>query len=136
MIVAAGATHRQGEHAARHHVDAVVDDVRRDPQKSPAKGEKPHRREIARIARRLVRRDLQDEEPVVRQVLVEGPHHVIAVGVRPGEIAVLEQHVAFGVGVSSHVKPVTAPALAVVRRSQQPIDQPIGRVRSRLQGRP
>ncbi len=71
MIVAAGARDRQPERAARDHVNPIVDDVVRHPEEPPTEGQEPHRGQIGRVVGRLVGRDLQEQEPVVRHVLVE-----------------------------------------------------------------
>ena len=68
-------------------------------------------------------RDLLADELVVRLVVVERVDHVVAVAprVRP-RVVLLE---ARRVGVAGHVEPVPAPALAVVGRGQQPVDEPL-----------
>ena len=46
VIVATGACHRQSHRAARHHVDAIINDVMRDTEKTPSASDETHRREI------------------------------------------------------------------------------------------
>ena len=73
-----------------------------------------------RRARQQVAGDLLDDELVVGQVAVEGVDDPVAV---EADLARLVLLVAVGVGVAGGVEPDPAPALAVVRRVQQPIDQ-------------
>ncbi len=61
------------------------------------------------------------DESGVRLVGVEGADHVIAIG--PGVGARLVLVVAVRFAVMHHVQPVPGPALAVLGRGQQPIDQ-------------
>jgi hypothetical protein len=123
--VAPGAGHRQPEHPAGHHVDAVVDDVVDVVVEHPAESEVAHRRQVPRLDLRLdlVGGQLLGEEAVEGQVLVEGADDVIAVGVGVGPDAVgaVHEHAVLGVGVAGHVQPVAGPALAVGRRGQQPL---------------
>ncbi len=87
VIVAAGAGHGHAHQPARHHVDAVVDDLvgasaenavpRSDSRAPPASGSssfEPH----------LVGRKLLANELIVGLVGIEGPHHVIAIRPRKG----------------------------------------------------
>ena len=46
VIVAARAGHGECHRAARHHVDAIVDDVVRHPDEAPAAGDESHRCEV------------------------------------------------------------------------------------------
>ena len=62
------------------------------------------------------------EEPVVRDVGVEGVDDVVAIEVRLGDRIV--GVVAGGVGVAGEVEPVASPALAVLGRGEQLVDQP------------
>ena len=78
--------------------------------------------------------ELLEDELVVRLVGVERGDDVVAVapGVAVGDVLVQ----AVGVGVAGHVEPVPAPALAVARRGEQPVDDPGEGVRaSRRRGR-
>ena len=69
----------------------------------------------------LVAGDLLLEEHVVRLVLVERADHVIAVAPGVGTVEVVLE--AVGIGVARDIQPVAAPALAIVRRGQQPVDE-------------
>ena len=71
----------------------------------------------------LVARDLLADELVVRLVGVEGVDDVVAVAPGVGPVVVLLEPA--GVRVARHVQPVAAPALAVVRRVEQPVYQPL-----------
>ena len=69
-----------------------------------------------------VARELFEDELVVGLVAVEGGDDVVAVapGVAVGDVLVE----AVGVGVAGQVEPVPAPALAVLGRGEQPLDDP------------
>ena len=69
----------------------------------------------------LVARQLLAYEQVVRLVVVESLDHVIAVAPhrRPIEIALVSARV----GIVRQIEPMTPPALAVVRRGQQLVDE-------------
>ena len=74
------------------------------------------------VGPQLVAGDLLLDEAVERLVGVQGADHVVAVAPGVGiEVVGLE---AAGVGVAGHVEPVPAPALAVLRRGEQAVDQP------------
>ncbi len=64
------------------------------------------------------------DEPVKWHITVERPDHVVAklVGVRTHPVII---GVAFRVGIAGHVEPMTAPSLAVVRRLETTVDQPL-----------
>ena len=92
-----------------------------------------------RGVRKHVARDLLDREPVEGHVRVEGVDHPVAVGPDRAAVVLL---VAVGVGVAREVEPVARPALAVVRRGEQAIDEPfvgvgtfVGQKRVDLRGR-
>ena len=75
----------------------------------------------------LVTGDLLDQENVEGLVLVEGANHIVSVSPRVGTMHVVLE--AGRVGVARDVEPVAAVAFAVVRRREQPVDQPLPRVR-------
>ncbi len=80
--------------------------------------------------------ELLDREPVERQVAVEGVDDPVAV--LPDRARGVDA-VAVGVGVAGQVEPVPRPALAVVRRGEQAVDEPlvgVGRGRRRGTRRP
>ncbi len=74
-----------------------------------------------RGVRQQVAGKLLDGEAVERQVLVQRVDDPVAPapGVRPAGVFL----VAVGVGIAGRVEPVPGPALPIVRRAQQPIDQ-------------
>ena len=71
-------------------------------------------------AREQVAGDLLDDELVVRQVAVQGADHPVAVEV---DLARLVFLVAVGVGIARGIEPDASPALAIMRRIEQPLDQ-------------
>ena len=64
--------------------------------------------------------DVLLHELVVREVLVESADHVVAIA--PGVLLVEVEFVAVGFGEAHQIEPVPGPALAIVRRDQQPVD--------------
>ena len=126
VVVAAGARHRQALGAAHDDVDTVVDDVGGAVEETATEGQEAQRGEVAvvlRILDDLVGGDLQAEELVVGEVVVEGLHDPIAIGIGVGVAAFFLEDVALRVGVAGHVEPVSAPAFAEGRRREQAIDQ-------------
>ena len=121
VIVTASATDRQPHQAAADNIDAVVDNVLLVVDEAAAQGQESRRRGDCRVAD-LIRRDLRDQEAVVRQVLVERRDDPVAISVGLRIIAVFLEHVALGVGVPGHVQPVPSPAFAEMRRGEQGID--------------
>ena len=79
------------------------------------------------VGRDLIPRDLESDELVEGQVAIEGRDDPVAIppGVGPG----LVELEAVGVGVSRQVEPVLCPSLAVMRRGEQTIDDPLERPR-------
>src|SRR5579885_2644567 len=111
VVVAAGAADRQAEQAAADHVDAVVDDVVGVVHEAPAQRQEAQRGQRAPVLPQgqPVGGELLDEELVVGQVVVEGADDVVAIGPGPGELSLLEEDIALGVGEAGHVEPVPAP---------------------------
>jgi hypothetical protein len=74
-------------------------------------------------ARHQVAGKLLEGELVEREVAVQGVDHPVAIapGVGKGRILL----VAVAVGVARQVEPVPPPALAVMRRTENPLDQPL-----------
>ena len=66
--------------------------------------------------------NLLDDELVVGQVAVEGPDDPVAIEV---DLAGLVFLVAVGIGIAGGIEPDPRPALAVMRRVEQPLDQPV-----------
>ena len=65
--------------------------------------------------------NLLADEPAERKVGVEGGDDIVAIG--PGMVAALVLVVAVSVAVMDDVKPVPAPALAIMGTGEQPIDE-------------
>ena len=126
VIVTAGARDGQPEHAARHDVDAVVDDVMFYPEETAAESEESHRREIAVIfVRDLIGGELEQEKAVIRHIPVQCRHDPVPIGPGVGPVFLLAGvDIAFRVGVSGHVEPVPRPVLAVVGRVEETVDEP------------
>ena len=80
----------------------------------------------ARRARQHVAGDLLDRELVERQVAVERVDHPVAILPDAAPVVFL---VSVRVGVAREIQPRPRPPFAVVRRGQQPIDDPVVRVR-------
>src|SRR4029077_2723938 len=69
--------------------------------------------------RHHVTRNLLDYELIERHIAVQSVDHPVAV---PPHQARCVDGVPVEIGIASHVEPVTAPSLAVVRRIEQPVD--------------
>ena len=144
MIVAAGTVDRQAEEHLAGRRDDVVQLVVAGllrvgrlvvPQAEAIEAGGDDR--LGRDVRQLVAGKLLADELVVRLVVVERADDVVAVppGVWLRPVA-LE---AVGLGVADQVEPVPRPALAVVRRGEQAIDDlfvGVGRLRRRRSDRP
>ena len=70
--------------------------------------------------------DLLDRESVERHALVDRPNHPLAI--LPNRAAEIPR-IAVAVGVAGQVEPVAAPALAVIRRGQQSVNDPLVSIR-------
>jgi hypothetical protein len=134
VVVAAGAAERQAEEGRdgrdRHVVELVVPEpelllLHGHVQLLGLRGrqEARGRQCLGVVGLVLVARDLPPHEGRVRQVVVEGADHEVAVVVGGRPVGVRLQPVA--VGVAGDVQPVPAPALAVVPAGQEPIDEPL-----------
>ena len=125
VIVAARTSHGERHAAARHHVDAVIDDVVRHPDESPAAGDESHRRQVRRIRRhQLIRGHLQEQKAIVRQVFIEGANNPVAIRGRMNEAPFLAPvNVALRVRVTRDIQPMPAPAFAIARGGQEPFDE-------------
>ena len=146
MSVAAGTLNCQPENRRAENLHFIGDDFQtvrhevRDVGKRPI-GCRPQktcrdqavvnlRRDLLRVfvIHQLVAGDLFLQKPVVRLVGIERADDVIAVppDVRPHAILVLSP---LRIRVAGRVEPVPRPPLAVPRRIQQPINQPLPRSR-------
>ena len=129
MIVAAGALHGKAKHAtpdSRNHVVQVfvtefrvilLTEANLGIAAQKARGDQA----VIGHCGQFVARDLLAQHGAVGFVLVEGADHVIAVAPGVGAVEIVLK--AVGIGVAGHVKPVPPPALAIVGRGEQPLDQ-------------
>ena len=132
MVVAARAGHRQALGAAHDDVDAVVDDVRSAVEEASSQRQEAQGGEIAvvlGVLDELIRGDLQAQELIVGQVLVEGVHDPVAVGVGVRVATLFLEDVTLRVGVARDVQPVAAPAFAEGGCGEQAVDEFLGRLR-------
>jgi hypothetical protein len=95
---------------------------------SPARDE-THRDQIDRILRHdLIRGDLEQQKPGVRQIVVEGADDPVAIRGRMHETSLLTRiYVTFGVRIARDVQPVPAPTLAVARVGEHLVDELVDR---------
>ena len=133
VVVAAAAGQGQAQEGAPRNVDLLVGYVQNElllvllRQRLGAQHQEPGgHHPVAEgppvgVPRKEVAGKLLQNKSIVGLVLVEGPHHVIAVavGVAHDVVAV----VGGGVGIADHVQPVAGPALAVVGGVQQALHQ-------------
>ena len=117
MVVASGAGDRQAHEAPADDVDPIVNHVMDIAHEPAAEREKPERRErsLALFWGKPVGRDLLDQESVVGQVTIKRIDDIVAIGVGPVKISVLEQNIALGIGIPGDVEPVSPPSLAIAR---------------------
>ena len=100
---------RQAQEAAADDVDPVVDHVVEVVHEPAPEGQEAEGRQRAFVAQgKPVGGELFDQETVEREVAVERSDHVVAVGVGPVVVGVLEEDVAAGVGIAGDVEPVAA----------------------------
>ena len=132
MVVTTRAGHRQALSAAHDDIDTIVDDVRGAVEEATSERQETQRGEVAvvlRILDDLVGGDLQAEELVVGQVVVEGLHDPVAIGIGIRIAAFFLEDVALRVGIAGDVEPVTAPAFAESRRAEETVDKFLGGLR-------
>ncbi len=79
--------------------------------------------------RQHVTGDLLDHELVERHIAVQSVDHPVAV---LPHLAWCVDGITVGIGIARHIEPVTAPSLAVVRRSEQPVDDAFVSVSARI----
>ena len=75
----------------------------------------------------LVAGKLLEREPIKRRVGVEGPDDIVAVAPSMRLVAVALEGV--GLGIAHQIEPVPPPLLAVMGRSEEPVDDPLPRPR-------
>ena len=135
VVVAAGATHRQPEESFGINIDLVVHavalvapDVHRRvrgltqvPKAGALRGLVPSRGRVDARVFHQVAGDVLDHKIGVRHVGVHGADDVVAVAIRLRNRII--RLVAARLGETHQVEPVLPPALAEVRRGQQPFDK-------------
>ncbi len=139
VVVALGALDRQAEDALADRVHAVEHGLHPELLGIDAPFFVEHRVAqktrgddlVLRRMRQLVAGDLLDDELIVGQVAIQGADDPVAI---EPDLPRLVLFVAVGVGIARGVEPDPPPALAVVRRRQQPVDLP--RIRTRRWYRP
>ena len=142
VIVAAGAGEGEAEERAADDVDLIVDAIgdhpflvdiprhevgdRQEPRRHQRLGIDPSR--IIRLEE--IAGDLPGEEVGVGEIAVEGVDDPVAVAPGFAEIALGGQldEIA-GVGIADDVEPVPPPALAILRRGEEPFDHGLKRLR-------
>jgi hypothetical protein len=146
VVVAARAGHRQPEQPARDRVDALVpvvgreapDHVGRQPLILVVDGrgaEVPERPQVvAARVRHQIRRDLQLDEARVGHVGVDRLDDPVAVAPREGIRLVGRLGGRVVLAVAGDVHPVPPPALAIVGRGEQPVDERLEGARRAIGG--
>ncbi len=140
--MAARAGDRQAQVATRYRIDPLIAFIRAtlhrfrlipDPRGFAEEGSR-RKLVMRRVLLHQVAGQLHLDERVVRQVLVEGLHHPVAVDVRA-----IERHVPtpariepadIVIRIPRHIEPMPAPALAIPRRGQQAVNLLLVRVRA------
>ena len=143
VVVAAGAGDCQALRGLGKHVDLVVDlvgprldrigrRVQHLPQPVHARGDgiDEMRPVGGKPGRQQIPGQLLPQEPVIRQIGVEGLDDVVPVP--PGVELVVVELVPVGLRPTHQIQPVAAPALPVVRRGKQPLHQPFVGVAARI----
>ena len=131
VVMAAGAGDGQAEEAAAEGIDAIVVLVEDRPTVvDRAEGEEARRGPRIRAGGRLeqVAGDLRHDELVVGHVGIQGIDDPLAIAVAIGVEAGFEgMRLVFA--VARDVEPVPPPALAVMGRSEEPVDHPLESLR-------
>ena len=115
------AAYGQRQEPPRNDINPVIDRVV-VVHELAATGQEPQTSEDSFVLAQveLIGGKLLEQKLVVRQIVIERTNDVIAIR---------ESKRAVGRGVSGHIQPVTAPALAVMRRGQQSIHDSLVRLR-------
>ena len=141
VIVAARARHRQAKESAGHHIHAIVTLIGARhfvravvviPGPEPQEASRGQRF-VAGLGVHQIARQLRFDKLIVRHVVVERLNHPIAirvrVGIRPVASGIGVQTAIVVLAVARHIQPHSSPALAIVRRREQPVDHLRERVR-------
>ena len=124
VIVTARAPDREPKHAARDHVDAVVDDLVFHPEEAASDREKAHRRLVPRpFSLELVGGKLEHQKTVVGEVFVQRRDDPVAInpGMRP-VLFLAGIDIALRVRITRHVEPMPRPVFSVLRRRERLIN--------------
>src|SRR6266850_2485725 len=105
VIVASSAGNGQTERSASDHVDAIIDNVVLVIEKTPPQRQETQcgKRMPVFSCTHLVGRNLLDQKLIVRFVVVESPHYIVAIRVGEGIATLLSTcQISFRVGVACH----------------------------------
>ena len=145
VIVAAGAADRKAEEGGSDDVGALGENLvaagrdflvagvapdGTEPVQARRRQQGPVGRQVCAAAGQLVAGDLLADEPVERNVPVQGVDHVIAVAPQARKVPVVLE--AFGFRVAHDVQPPLGSALALARACQEPVHQPLPGARPRI----
>src|SRR5437763_2091994 len=140
MVVTSRARRGEAEQTARYSVDALVPIIGGKCQQHIVRESRVLMRNrtepevsqgspvAARNARHLIRRKLQFYKPVVGNILVHRLDHPIAITPGVRIIGIRWPVVLIVFGIPSYIEPIASPSLAIVRGSEQSVDQPLVRV--------
>ena len=67
---------------------------------------------------------LELNKPIVRQVVVHGANHIVAIRIGIRIPPLLLKRISLCVAIPRHIEPVPSPPFAITRGSEQAIDQP------------
>jgi len=123
VVVTSRARNRQPEERLGGDINAVVDDVIGVAVEMVAERDEAERslRVFVSAKGQLVRRELFDNESVIRLVFVESLDDVIAISprIRINGTFAPSIELPFGIRVPRHIEPVPSPTFTVMRRGQQ-----------------
>ena len=124
VIVAARALHGQRHRSPGDHIDAVIDNLVRDPDETAAACDEAHRGQVRRtVGNELIRGDLEEQETIVGKIVVERADDPIAISMSVNEEPLFAPiDITFRIGVTRDIEPMPAPALAIAGRGEQAID--------------
>ena len=130
VVVAASTRRRHPQQPASDDINPVIQHVMQVVHEPPAERQKSHRRQRSLVVSQiqLIGGKLLDDEPIKRQIGIQRADYVIAIGPTPLKLLLLEEHIPFRVGIPSDIQPMSSPAFAVMRRRQQPLDDPLERI--------
>src|SRR5688572_14937230 len=123
--MAARALNGKRHRSSGDYIDAVVNDVVRDADETPATGDETHRSKVGGIGwRQLVRSHLQQQEAIVRKIVIERPNDPVAIIWCVNEAPFFPSvNISFRVGIARNIQPVAAPAFTIARTGQETISE-------------